>query len=211
MKIRWLGHASFIIESEGIKLLTDPFNEKIGYKICDEKVDIVTVSHEHWDHNAVKALTGTPRIIRNTGIFEVLGYKIQGINSYHDNKQGQLRGSNTIYKIMVEGLNILHLGDLGHVLTDSQVKEIGKVDILLVPVGGCYTLDADDAFIVVKQLQPGIVIPMHFRTPHVTVQELAPVEAFTTQFPMVVKRPYLEINQDEINSESRIIVLDYPC
>lgn len=211
MKIRWLGHASFILESLGVKLLTDPFNEHIGYQICNEEVDIVSVSHQHWDHNAVDTLAGTPRVIREPGVFEVAGFRIQGIKSFHDKKEGRDRGSNIMFKIMAEGLNIFHLGDLGHVLTDSQIKGIGPVDVLLVPVGGCYTLDADDAYRVVKQLQPGITIPMHFLTPHVSLRELAPVETFTTKFPRVVKKPYLEINQTEMGPEGRVIVLDYPC
>lgn len=211
MIIRWLGHASFLLESSGVKLLTDPFNDQIGYQLCNEKVDIATVSHEHWDHNAVDTLAGSPRVIKGPGIFEAADFTIQGIPSFHDKKQGMERGCNTMFKITAEGLDILHLGDLGQVLTDQQIKEIGKVDILLVPVGGCYTLDAEDANIVVEQLQPGVIIPMHFLTPHVSLRELAPVEAFTAKFPRVVKKPCLEISRTDVAAESRVIVLDYPC
>lgn len=211
MIIKWLGHASFLLESSGVKLLTDPFNRQLGYQLCDETVDIATVSHEHWDHNAVDSLGGTPRVIRGPGNFEVAGFKIQGIQSFHDKKQGRERGLNTMYKIMAEGLNVLHLGDLGQVLTDRQIQEIGKIDILLVPVGGCYTLDAEDAYKVVEQLQPGTIIPMHFLTPDVSIRELAPVEAFTIKFPRVVKKPYLEISLAEVAVESRVIILDYPA
>ncbi|MGS0765836.1 MBL fold metallo-hydrolase [Syntrophomonas curvata] len=210
MIIRWLGHASFLLESSGVKLLTDPFNDRIGYQPCSEKVDIATVSHEHWDHNAVDMLAGSPRVIRAPGVSEISGYTVRGIQSFHDKKQGQERGVNTMFKITAEGLDILHLGDLGQVLTAQQIKEIGKVDILLVPVGGCYTLDAADAHKVVEQLQPGIIIPMHFLTPHVSIRELAPVEAFTAKFSRVVKKPCLEISQTDMAAESRVIVLDYP-
>jgi len=208
--IRWLGHASFLVESLGSKLLTDPFNDRIGYKVYHDEVDIVTISHEHWDHNAVDMLKGSPRVIRETDTFEVPGYTIRGIPSFHDRKQGQERGRNTIYKITAEGIDLVHLGDLGQVLTAQQIKDIGNVDILLVPVGGRYTLDAADAYQVVEQLQPGITIPMHFLTPHVSLRELAPVEAFTVKFPRVVKKPCLEINQDGLEAENRVIVLDYP-
>jgi L-ascorbate metabolism protein UlaG (beta-lactamase superfamily) len=208
--IRWLGHASFLIESLGTKLLTDPFNDQIGYQVCPDQVDIVTVSHEHWDHNAVDMLKGSPRIIRGTDTFELPGYTIRGVSSFHDKKQGQERGRNTIYKITAEGIDIVHLGDLGQVLTAQQIKDIGNVDILLVPVGGRYTLDAADAYQVVEQLQPEITVPMHFLTPHVSLRELAPVEAFTAKFPRVVKKPCLEISQDGLKGESRVIVLDYP-
>lgn len=210
MLIKWLGHASFLLESSGMKLLTDPFNAKIGYQICDEKVDIVTVSHEHWDHNAVDTLSGNPRVIRRTGSFAVNGINILGIGSYHDTKQGKQRGSNIMYKISSENLDVLHLGDLGHVLTDRQLKEIRNVDIVLIPVGGTYTLDAEAAWEVVEQLQPSIIIPMHFLTPDVILKELAPVEAFLAKFPRVIKKPFLEISKEALTPETRLIVLDYP-
>lgn len=210
MLIKWLGHASFLLESNGIKLLTDPFDTGMGYQLCKEEVNIVTVSHEHWDHNAVDKLPGNPRVIRELGNFEINSIGIQGIASFHDKEQGQQRGSNIMFKISAEDLNILHLGDLGHVLNQQQLKEIGKIDILLIPVGGCYTLDAEDASQVVEQLQPRVIIPMHFLTPDVSLRELAPVEAFTSKFSRVVKRPYLEINKKNLGPETRIIVLDYP-
>jgi len=208
--IKWLGHASFLLESAGIKLLTDPFNAKIGYQPCKEKVDIVTVSHEHWDHNAVDTLSGNPRVIRATGLSTIDGINILGISSFHDKKQGRERGSNTIFKISSENLDILHLGDLGHVLTDRQIVEIGNVDIILVPVGGRYTVDAEAAWEIVEQLQPNIIIPMHFLTSDVSLKELAPVEAFTAKFPRVIKKPFLEISKEALTSEARLIVLDYP-
>jgi L-ascorbate metabolism protein UlaG (beta-lactamase superfamily) len=208
--IKWLGHASFLLESAGIKVLTDPFNAEIGYQPCKEKIDIVTISHEHWDHNAVDILVGSPRIIRETGLYTIDGINILGISSYHDKKQGQERGYNTIFKISSENLDILHLGDLGHVLTDRQLLEVGNVDILLVPVGGRYTVDADAAYEIVEQLQPQIIIPMHFLTADVSLKELAPVEAFTAKFPRIIKKPFLEISKETLAPELRVIVLDYP-
>ncbi len=210
MIIKWLGHASFLLESAGIKLLTDPFNAEIGYQPYKEKVDIVTVSHEHWDHNAVDTLSGNPRVIRETGLSTIDDINILGISSFHDTKQGRERGLNTIFKISSENLDIVHLGDLGHVLSDRQIVEIGNVDIILVPVGGRYTVDAEAAYEVVEQLQPNIIIPMHFLTPDVSLQELAPVEAFTAKFPRVIKKPFLEISKEALTSEARLIVLDYP-
>ncbi len=210
MIIKWLGHASFLLESSGIKLLTDPFDAEIGYQPCSEKVDIVTVSHEHWDHNAVDILAGNPRVIRETGSFAIDGINILGTSTYHDKKQGQERGHNIIYKISSEDLDVLHLGDLGHVLTDRQLLEVGNVDILLVPVGGRYTVDADAAYEIVEQLQPQIIIPMHFLTADVSLKELAPVEAFTAKFPRIIKKPFLEISKQTLAPELRVIVLDYP-
>lgn len=210
MIIKWLGHASFLLESAGIKLLTDPFNAEIGYQPYKEKVDIVTVSHEHWDHNAVDTLSGNPRVIRETGLSTIDDINILGISSFHDTKQGRERGLNTIFKISSENLDIVHLGDLGHVLSDRQIVEIGNVDIILVPVGGRYTVDAEAAYEVVEQLQPNIIIPMHFLTAHVSLKELAPVEAFTAKFPRVIKKPFLEISKEALTWEARLIVLDYP-
>ena len=210
MIIKWLGHASFLMESAGIKLLTDPFNVEIGYQLYKDKVDIVTVSHEHWDHNAVDILSGNPRVIRETGLSTIDGINILGISSFHDKKQGQERGNNIIFKISSENLDILHLGDLGHVLTDRQLMEVGNVDILLVPVGGRYTVDAEAAYEIVHLLQPSIIIPMHFLTPDVSLKELAPVEAFTAKFPRVIKKPFLEIRKEALTPEAKVIVLDYP-
>jgi L-ascorbate metabolism protein UlaG (beta-lactamase superfamily) len=208
--IKWLGHASFLLESASIKLLTDPFNAEIGYQLYKDNVDIVTVSHEHWDHNAVDTISGNPRVIRETGLSTIDGINILGISSFHDKKQGQERGNNIIFKISSENLDILHLGDLGHVLTDRQLMEVGNADILLVPVGGRYTVDAEAAYQIVEQLQPSIIIPMHFLTPDVSLKELAPVEAFTAKFPRVIKKPFLEISKEALTPEAKVIVLDYP-
>lgn len=208
MKIRWLGHASFLIETGGQRIITDPFDEKTGYQICVEAADIATVSHEHWDHNAVQVLKGNPMVIRGTGEFDLDGITIKGIDSFHDKNQGRDRGSNTIYKISSEGIDLLHLGDLGQILTDQQIADIGKVDILLVPVGGNYTIDAGEAWEIVKQLNPRIIIPMHFKTRHVTIN-LDPVEAFICRFDRCVKRPYLEISKEDLSSEPLVTILDY--
>ncbi len=208
MKIRWLGHACFYIETEGKGLITDPFDEKLGYPPFEQEIDIATVSHEHWDHNAVHVLRGKPRVIRGTGQYETEGIRINGFPSFHDKKQGADRGQNTIFKISAEGLDILHLGDLGHLLLQEEIDLIGHVDILLIPVGGTFTIDADEAFELVEKLQPGIIIPMHFDTPHLSF-DLAPVEAFTAKFDKTVKRPYLEVDKGSVQGLHGVIVLDY--
>ncbi|MEN6327953.1 MAG: MBL fold metallo-hydrolase [Syntrophomonas sp.] len=209
MKIQWLGHASFIIETQGKRIITDPFDKKYGYPLCSQEVDIATVSHEHLDHNAVHELQGSPRVIRGPGSFVLDEITIKGIHSFHDKFQGKNRGSSIMYKIYSEGLNLLHLGDLGQqTLTNGQLAEIGEVDILLIPVGGNYTIDAKDALTIVKQINPCIIVPMHFRTAHVTI-DLAPVEAFTCQFERCVKKAYLELNKQDLSAEPLVIVLDY--
>lgn len=208
MKITWLGHSSFMIEAGGKKIVTDPFGAKYGYPLLPVEADLVTVSHEHGDHNAVENIGGQPRIIRGTGEVKLGGIEFKGIATYHDRSRGHERGLNTVYKISAEGINLVHLGDLGHVLTPEQVKEIGQVNILMIPVGGKFTIDAGEAFTVVEQLKPDIVIPMHYSTPHLTL-ELAPVENFTSRFDQVVKKPYLELDANDLNKATKVIILDY--
>ncbi|MEQ8200595.1 MAG: MBL fold metallo-hydrolase [Syntrophomonadaceae bacterium] len=208
MKIWWRGHSSFIIQAEGKKIVTDPFEAKVGYPLKPLKADIVTVSHDHWDHNAVDTIQGRPHIVRNIGNTDIGGIKLQGIASFHDHKGGRERGPNIIFKITAEGLALVHLGDLGHPLDRAQVEQIGQVDILLVPVGGTYTIDAGEAAALVVALRPKIVIPMHFSTPHVSFT-LAPLERFTSYYDQVIKKPYLETGAEDIGSQTRVIVLDY--
>jgi len=208
MKIRWRGHSSFIIETEDKIVVTDPFNADYGYPMTPVTADIVTVSHDHRDHNAVATIDGQPRIILGTGTVEMEGISITGIASYHDGNAGRERGLNTIFKISAEGLGLVHLGDLGQMLSAQQVREIGSVDVLLVPVGGRYTIDAGEAVGIVQTLQPKIVIPMHFATPHLSFA-LAPVEEFISHYDTVIKKPYLEVNSYNLGLDQRIIILDY--
>jgi L-ascorbate metabolism protein UlaG (beta-lactamase superfamily) len=208
MRIWWRGHASFLVEIRGKKLVTDPFNAELGYQIKPVSADFVTVSHEHWDHNAVETVEGNPRIVRGNVTVESEGITIKGIASWHDKSEGRERGNNTIYKISAEGLDLVHLGDLGQVLSLQQIEEIGNVDILLLPVGGNFTIDAGDAFKIVTLLQPRIVIPMHFFTPHLSFT-LAPVEEFTSLFDQVIKKPSLEVKSGDLGTDMRIIILDY--
>ncbi len=165
MKVKWLGHAAFLITSEaGIKIITDPYTpaEDLNYGEIKEPADIITMSHSHSDHSNVASVRGKPSVVRGTA--EVKGIKFKGISTHHDEAQGKKRGSNTIFCFEVDGIKVCHLGDLGHQLSDKQVAEAGKVDILLVPVGGFYTIDATVATKVCDQLRPRVIIPMHFKT-----------------------------------------------
>ncbi|MCJ7743545.1 MAG: MBL fold metallo-hydrolase [Dehalococcoidales bacterium] len=166
MKVKWLGHASFLITSEaGTKIITDPYNVGSGlsYGEIREAADIVTVSHEHGDHNNVAAVKGSPQVVKGAGAKEAKGIKFKGISTYHDEAQGGQRGPNTVFCFEVDGLKVCHLGDLGHALSDKDVAEVGKVDILLVPVGGFFTIDARVATAVSGKLAPKVIIPMHFK------------------------------------------------
>lgn len=164
MKIKWLGHASFLITSEaGVKIITDPYTTtpNLTYGEIRESANIVTVSHEHGDHNNVAAVRGNPEVVRGTA--KVKGIEFKGVSTFHDAAEGKQRGKNTIFCFEVEGMRICHAGDLGHPLNDKQVAELGKVDILLIPVGGGPTIGPGIATEVCNKLTPKVVIPMHFR------------------------------------------------
>lgn len=179
MRIKWLGHAMFLITSKkGVKIVTDPFNEKIGYKMPNVIADIITVSHEHYDHNYIDGVGGSPVVFKGAVIRELCGVKLSGIASYHDNVFGTERGTNTIFVIKVDGITLCHLGDLGHLLNKKKhLDQIGKIDILFIPVGGLYTINSVQATQIVEILKPKIVIPMHYKTEFLKFS-IDPVEVF---------------------------------
>ena len=165
MRIKYLGHACFMITSDtGIKILTDPYvtGGILSYGEIEESADIVTISHNHGDHNNVAAVRGNPEVVR--GVTKIRGIEFKGTPTYHDDAGGKLRGNNTILCFEVDGVRVCHLGDLGHQLSDKQVAELGGIDILLIPVGGFYTIDAKVATEVCNQLKPKVIIPMHYKT-----------------------------------------------
>lgn len=169
MKIKFLGHAAFFLESEnGTRIITDPykpgcFDGGIKYGPITEEADIVTISHEHDDHNCTD-VKGNPVFVRGAGTKEIKGITITGTDVFHDESGGSERGSNTIFKMTIDGMNIVHLGDLGHALSEEDIKKIGKVDVVFIPVGGYFTIDAAIAEETVAKLNPRIVIPMHYKT-----------------------------------------------
>lgn len=169
MDITYLGHASFKLRGKEASAVTDPFDSSIGFSLPRISADVATVSHSHEDHNNVRAVSGTskrakPFVIDAPGEYEVSGVSVFGTSTFHDAKQGSERGQNTVFVIQVDGVLVAHLGDLGHVLSDKQVEKIGAVDVLLIPVGGVHTIGPKDAITVISQLQPSIVVPMHYKT-----------------------------------------------
>lgn len=171
MVITWYGQSCFKIQSGETVLFTDPFCKEIGLTPPRGQANIVTISHQHRDHNNYDALTGEPLVIKGPGEYETKGISIKGILSFHDNKEGKERGTNTIYVIEVEGMKICHLGDLGEEkLNDEQVEEINGVDILMIPVGGTFTINGEDAVEVINQIEPRIVIPMHYKIPGLAIK-----------------------------------------
>lgn len=168
MQIKWLGHASFLITTrDKTKIITDPYTVGggINYKPINESADIVTRSHGHSDHNNIKAIKGNPAILTGAGASTVKGVEIKAVPAFHDDSRGSQRGNDLLFCFRVDGMDLCHLGDLGHQLSPQQISDIGPVDILFIPVGGYYTINAKEATAVVQSLRPKVVFPMHYKTP----------------------------------------------
>lgn len=167
MKIKWLGHSSFVLtESTGVSVLTDPFDPSyVGYEFNPPQVDLVTVSHGHRDHNFTKGVK-YKKLITTAGQFEYNGIHILGVQSCHDGEGGRQRGKSIIYKFRMDGVNVCHMGDIGEQCSPELVERLMPVNVLLLPVGGNYTVDAEQAKEFVDRLMPGIVIPMHYKLKH---------------------------------------------
>ena len=167
MIIQWIGHSSFHIRGSKT-IITDPY-EGIGLDFPELKADIVTVSHGHHDHNAVQMVAGEPAVVADAGIRRVGNVSVAGYNTYHDEEKGAKRGRNVIYVINMDGIKIAHLGDLGCMPDDSIMGAITGVDVLLIPIGGNYTIDGKTAAKIVAEVKPRTVIPMHYKTPGLQV------------------------------------------
>lgn len=211
MKIKWFGHSCFLITSDnGTKIVTDPFDNTVGYKIPEIETDIVSTSHDHFDHNNVNIFGGSPVLVKGSGKINIKGIEITGVDTFHDDDFGKKRGLNTVFKFGVDGLNVCHLGDLGHILTDVQLKELGEVDILLTPVGGVYTVDHVGAKAVVDILKPKVTIPMHYKTEDLAFP-LSGVEEFLALVGEYKKIDgcEVEINKENIKDFPEVVVLNY--
>lgn len=177
MNITWLGHACFKIEEKVdgnlVTVVTDPYDKQIGLRLPKTKANLVTVSHDHFDHNYIEGVGGLednePFVIDRPGEYEYKGVFVTGIGAYHDKKEGADRGKTVMFRIEIDGITILHCGDLGTTLSDSQLEKIGDIDVLLIPVGGTYTVNAKEAAEVVRQIEPRMVVPMHYKIPGVNL------------------------------------------
>lgn len=212
MTIKYLGHASFLIKTKDAKAITDPYDSSIGLKFPKEDADIVTVSHEHEDHNASASVSGQPLIIDLPGEYEKKGIVVQGFNTYHDKAHGAERGENILFRIEAEGISMLHCGDLGLVPEDSFLDTIGNVDILMVPVGGHYTITADEAIELAKKLEPAIVIPMHYNRSGLdqkTFGQLTTLDDFLKKMGVESAAvPQLTIKQEDLEGEMKVVVFE---
>lgn len=220
MDISYLGQSSFKIKGKNITVITDPFDPKaVGLKYPMQETDIVTISHHHKDHDYVDGVKAKnpetpnrPMIIDGPGEYEVGGVNILGMTTFHDKVNGAERGKNTIYEFRIDNLILVHLGDLGHKLTDQQKETLDTVDILFIPTGSTYCLDLHECSEVVAQLEPKIVIPMHYKVPGINQEvfgHLAPVDDFLKQMGKTEVAPLdkFSITKDKLPEEMEIVIL----
>jgi L-ascorbate metabolism protein UlaG (beta-lactamase superfamily) len=210
MEITWLGHSCFLIRGKEKTIITDPCHPDLGYRLGEPKADIATLSHFHPGHSYIEGVADDPKQIKSPGEYEIGGTFITGVASFHDDKKGELRGKNTIYVIEMDDITLCHLGDLGHPLDPHLIEELGDIDILFLPVGEVSTISIDTAVEIVRQLEPPIVIPMHYKT-----------EAFTGNLSLLDKfldkmrirepeaRPKLSITSSSLPTPTQTIVLNY--
>jgi L-ascorbate metabolism protein UlaG (beta-lactamase superfamily) len=212
MDIIWYGQACFKLKGKNATVIIDPFDpEAIGLKLPnkDMEADVVLKTHDHPDHNNVMAVGGNPKIFDGPGEYESKGVVITAVSTFHDNTEGSERGKNVVFHVLIDGIRIVHLGDLGqHSLTEEQISEIDQTDILLIPVGSVFTINAKQAVNIVSQLEPKITIPMHYLQPGLKV-ELEPVENFLKEMGVEGLEPQskLSITKDKLPDEPEVVVL----
>lgn len=210
MDIYWYGQACFRLKGKGATVIIDPYSSETGLKLPKDATvgDIVLKSHDHPDHNNTEAVT-SGRVFDKPGEYEVKGVVVTGISSFHDAVGGAERGKNIIYHILFDGLNIVHLGDLGqNELTEEQIAAIAQTDILLIPVGGVYTIDGKNASNIVSQLEPKIIIPMHYKIEGLKY-DLEPVDNFLKEMGKENKEPLpkLSITSEKLPEEPEVVIL----
>ena len=212
MKITWLGHSAFLLEeSTGTTVVTDPYGESIvGYRMRQVTADAVTLSHHHRDHDEVGRVAWSPQVFDTVGAWEVKGVDITSMHSWHDPEQGSKRGPNLIFKYRMDGVDLCHLGDIGEECDAETGDLIGTVNVLMIPVGGNYTIDAAQAKEYVDFLMPDIVIPMHFRTPSCAV-DIGRLDDFLDLFDdeqiVRVDGDTLEVDREYFDGDSTKVIV----
>lgn len=210
MIITCLGHAKFLLELEnGMRLVTDPFDASTGYPVVPVRADAVLVSHQHHDHNALDTVQGYTRVLDTPGTHTLsTDVSVEAIEAFHDGEQGRLRGKTLLSVISAEGLRVAHLGDLGHLPGEKQAALLRDVDVLMVPVGGHYTIGPAQAKAVCDMLNPRVILPMHYRTAYNASWPIAPVEDFTKLLGGEVEElDMLRITSGDIKCQPRAAVL----
>jgi L-ascorbate metabolism protein UlaG (beta-lactamase superfamily) len=199
-----------LIRGKEKTIITDPYHPDLGYRLGEPEADIVTISHSHPGHSYIEGVANDPRQIRIPGEYEIGGTFITGVASFHDNKKGEIRGRNTIYVIEMDGVTLCHLGDLGHPLESHLIEELGDIGVLFLPVGEVSTIPIDTAMEIVRQLEPPIVVPMHYKTEAFT-GNLSPVSKFldTMRIKDLEARPKLSITSSSLLGSTQIVVLKH--
>lgn len=222
MKLKWFGHASFCLTAaDGTRIITDPYNAEVGYRVPLAEADYVTISHDHFDHASVENVLGSPTVLKGAGAHTAGPVSIAGIATKHDDQDGSKRGDNVVYCYdLVEDdqtLRVCHLGDLGHQLDSDQLGAVGEVDVLLIPVGGTYTLGPAEAAAQIEVLRPRLAVPMHFKTPVMSFP-IKPVDDFIAEMcgsrveqlgSHTLERSAAEIKALPRSDRPRLVVLDY--
>lgn len=215
MDIKYLGHSSFHIKGKKATVVTDPYgSDAVGLKYPRHtEASIVTISHEHDDHNAAESVEGQPFIIRGPGEYEIQGVDIIGIDTFHDSVKGTERGTNSVYKIQMDGLTLVHLGDIGHALSQAQIELLGDVNILFAPVGGYYTAELNVIKNIITEIEPNIIIPMHYLKPGLNEKmlgNLMPLSVFLKEMGAdgIVPLPKLSVTKDKLPEEMQIVILE---
>lgn len=214
MDIKYIGHSSFFIRTKNAKIVTDPFDPaSTGLKFPKTEADIVTISHDHKDHNFLSGIKGEPLVLTWPGEFEKQEVRIYGYRSFHDKNQGADRGENVMYKFEAEDYSVLHCGDIGHLLSESLIEEIGNVDVVLIPVGGIYTINPEEAVKMINEIEPSVVIPMHYQTDGLNpavFEGLSSLSAFLKEIGAEETQPVdkFTLKREELNSaEMKVVVL----
>lgn len=214
MIIRWLGQACVVIKQTSADkqqtiLVMDPYGEEVGFALPKLEARAVSVSHNHFDHNNAGAIGGNPFVINEPGEYEIAGFAIEAILSFHDNEKGGERGQNLIMRVETEEYSLTHFGDFGQdELNEEQLEALGEVDIVFIPVGGFYTIDGGKATKIINQLEPRVVIPIHYQIPKLAIKELAGPEEFfkaAGQEPMIIKGDW-KVKAADLPSEGTKIV-----
>ncbi|HEU5329143.1 MAG: MBL fold metallo-hydrolase [Thermomicrobiales bacterium] len=208
-EIKWFGHGCFRVRGREATILMDPVGRVRGYSLPKQKADIVTISHQHPGHNALGQVQEGYFLIDGPGEYEVSDVFIRGIRTFHDKQQGKAHGFNTVYLLELEDLRICHLGDLGHTLTEAQVEALNDVDILLVPVGGGNALDAGGANEVIGQIEPAMVIPMHYRTANGD-QGLEDISRFCKELGLenMTSQEKLTVRKSDLSETVKVVLLE---
>ncbi len=209
MEIVWLGHSCFRLKARAGTVIIDPYQKETGLTLGKQSADIVLVTHDHPGHNHDAAVSGARKVVKGPGEYEIQDILITGVRTYHDNQNGKLRGRNTVYLVRLDDIVVCHLGDLGHILSSSQVEELDDVDVLMAPVGGETTIGASEAAEVISLIEPKIVIPMHYQLDGVR-PDLDTADKFLREMGLanVEAQAKLTVSKSGLPEETQVVVME---